>query len=264
MRRDYLFWGFVLILLGSLLFLNSTNIRLPGGISAMQLFWPLLLVLTGFWIILGVVLGGGYGPQKDVSVDLQHASEASLRIGHGAGHLRIGAGTIPGKFLTGKVTPGVDVHATLSGDRLDARVQGKGTFIPFLNWNGLDWSFELNPDIPISLKLETGASKSDINLVDLKVTDLKLETGASSTNLTLPANAGTTTVKIELGAATLDVLVPQTVEARIRMEQGASVVDIDSARFPYSNGIYESDGYSSSENRADIRIEAGAGKIFIK
>jgi len=263
MRRDYLFWGFVLVLLGGLMFLNSTNVRLPNGIGAMQLFWPLLLVMAGIWIILGVVQGGGSGPRKDVSVDLQDASQASLRIGHGAGHLSINAGTMPGKFLTGKVTPGVDVRTTRSGDSLDARVEGKGVFIPFVNWNGLDWSFDLNMDIPLALKLETGASKSDINLADLKVTDLKLETGASSTNLTLPTNAGTTTVKIELGAAMLDVVVPQNVEARIRVDQGVSAIDIDSTRFTYSNGIYESAGYSSAENRADIKVEAGAGKIFI-
>ncbi len=263
MRRDYLFWGFVLILLGGLMFLNSTNIRLPGGINAMQLFWPLLLLLVGSWIILGVGLGGGSGPQKDISVDLKDAAQASLRIGHGAGRLSINSGTMPGKLLTGKVTPGVDVHTTISGDRLDAHVQGKGVLIPFVNWNGLDWTFNLNPDIPISLKLETGASKSDINLADLKVTDLKLETGASSSSLTLPTNAGTTTVRVELGAAMLDMAVPRDVEARIRVDQGVSAIDIDTTRFPYSNGIYESDGYSSAENRADIRVEAGAGKISI-
>jgi hypothetical protein len=263
MRRDYLFWGFVLILLGGLMFLNSANIRLPGGINALQLFWPLLLLIAGAWVILGVVLGGGSGPQKDVVVNLQNASQASLRIGHGAGHLSVTAGSMPGKLLTGKVTPGVGVDSKRSGDRVDARVHSSGLIVPFVNWNGLDWSFELNPEIPIALKLETGASRSDINLLDLKVTDLKVETGASSTNLTLPAKAGTTKVKIELGAAMLDVVVPKDVEARIRVDQGVSAIDIDTSRFSYSNGIYESAGFSSAENRADIKVEAGAGKISI-
>lgn len=263
MRRDYLFWGFVLILLGGLMFLNSANIRLPGGINAMRLFWPLLLLLAGVWIILGVILGGRSGPEKDVFVDLQDASQASVRIGHGAGYLSVNEGSTPGKLLTGRVTPGVDVKSKISGDRLDVRVVGKGVIIPFVNWSGLDWSFEFNPEIPIALKLETGASRSDINLLNLKVTDLKLETGASSTNLTLPAKAGSMTAKIELGAAALAVVIPQNVEARIRVDQGVSAVEIDTSRFPYSNGIYESAGYSLAENRADIKVEAGAGKISI-
>ena len=263
MRRDYLFWGFVLILLGGLMFLNSANIRLPGGINAMSLFSPLLLLLAGVWIILGVFLGGGSSPQKEVFVDLQNASQASVRIGHGAGYLSVEAGSMPGKLLTGTVTPGVGVKSKISGDRIDAHIDGKGLVIPFVNWKGLDWSFQLNPEIPIALKLETGASKSDINLLNLKVTDLKLETGASSTNLTLPASAGTTTAKIELGAAMLDMVIPLNVEARIRVDQGVSTVEIDRTRFPYSNGIYESAGYSSAENRADIKVEAGAGKISI-
>lgn len=263
MRRNYLFWGFVLILLGGLMFINSANISLPGGINALNLFWPILLVMTGVWIILGKFLGGGSGSQKDVFVDLQGASRASVRIGHGAGHLSINAGSMSGKLLTGKVTPGVDMASKLTGDHLDARVEGKGMIIPFVNWNELDWSFEFNPEIPIALKLETGASRSDINLINLKVTDLKLETGASSTNLTLPARAGMTTVKIGLGAAMVDMVVPQNVKARIRVEQGISAIEIDTTRFPYSNGIYESAGYSSAANRADIKVEAGAGKISI-
>ena len=51
MRRDYIFWGVVLILLGGLMFLNATDIRLPRGISPMELFWPSLLILLGLWVL---------------------------------------------------------------------------------------------------------------------------------------------------------------------------------------------------------------------
>ena len=47
MRRDYIFWGAVLILLGGLMFLNAADIRLPRGINPMQLFWPSVLIMLG-------------------------------------------------------------------------------------------------------------------------------------------------------------------------------------------------------------------------
>ena len=62
MRRDYLFWGTVLILLGGLLFINAAGIPLPGGVHPMQLFWPSIMVLLGVWILLGYFLRGGRKP----------------------------------------------------------------------------------------------------------------------------------------------------------------------------------------------------------
>ena len=95
------------------------------------------------------------------------------------------------------------------------------------------------------------------------MTDLKISTGASKIDVTLPANAGMTTVKVELGAASLDMIVPEGVAGRIRSESGAAAIEIDTARFPYSNGIYESADYSSAQNKVDIKIEAGAGRVAV-
>jgi hypothetical protein len=54
------------------------------------------------------------------------------------------------------------------------------------------------------------------------------------------------------------------VAARVRAEQGVSAIEIDTTRFPYSNGIYESADYSSAQNKADIKIEAGAGRVSVR
>ena len=265
MRRDYIFWGTVLILLGGLLFLNNAGIRLPRGINPMQLFWPTILILVGGWIIFGYFIRGDV-EEEQVSIDLQGASQASLKLSHGAGRIVVGGGAAPGKLLSGSFAGGVKHSAHLSGDRLNAHLESRPfAFPPFLSgWQGLGWNFNLNRDIPIALKLETGASQADFDLRDVKVTDLKVSTGASKTDITLPANAGLTTVRVELGAASLDMLVPQGVAARIRAEQGVSAIEIDTVRFPYANGIYESVDYSSVENKVDIMIQAGAGRVAVR
>ena len=64
-----------------------------------------------------------------------------------------------------------------------------------------------------------------LDLRDLKVTDLKLETGASATEVTLPASAGFTRVKVQAGAARVDMRVPGGVAARIKTSAGAGVGD---------------------------------------
>ena len=264
MRRDYIFWGTILILLGGLMFLSSADIRLPYNINPMSLFWPSVLILLGVWIISGYFLRGSVEGEQ-VSIDLQGASQASLNLNYGAGHLVLGAGASPGQLLTGTFAGSVKQSAHLSGNELKAKVDAGPSFFPpfFGNWGGLEWNVNLNRDVPIRLKLETGASQSELDLQDLRITDLKVSTGASKTDITLPANAGETTVKVELGAASLDMVVPQGVAARIRSEHGVAAVEVDTARFPYSNGIYESADYSSAQNRVDIMIEAGAGKVAV-
>ncbi len=265
MRRSYIFWGAVLILLGGLMFLNSAGIRLPGGINAMQLFWPSVLILLGGWVMFGYFLRGN-AEEEQVAIDLQGADQASLKLSHGAGRLILGSGAASGQLLNGTFAGGVKQRAHRSGDRLDAHIEARPFVFPpfFGGWQGLEWNISLNRDVPLALKLETGASQSELDLRDLKVTDLKVSTGASKTDVTLPANAGATTVKVELGAASLDMLVPQGVAARIRAEHGAAAIEIDTARFPYSNGIYELTDYSTAQNKADIKIEAGAGKVSVR
>ena len=265
MKRDYIFWGIILILLGGLMFLNSAGIRLPGGIHPMNLFWPTVLILLGVWVMAGYFLRGNVGTEQ-VSIDLQGASQASLKLSYGAGHLIIGGGASPGQLLTGSFSGRVKKSAHLSGDILKAHLEAGPSFFPTLlsGMQGLEWNVELNRDIPLTLRLETGASQSELDLRDLRVTDLKVSTGASKTDITLPANAGETTVKVELGAASLDMVVPNGVAARIRSEHGVAAVEVDTARFPYSNGIYESADYSSAQNKVDIMIEAGAGKVAVR
>ena len=264
MRRDYIFWGAVLILLGGLMFLNNADIRLPGGINPMQLFWPSVLILLGGWIIFGFFLRGNVETEQ-MSIDLQGASQASLKLSHGAGRIVVGSGAAPGQLLSGSFAGGIKHSAHRSGDRLDAHLESRPfAFPPFISgWQGLEWNFNLTREVPLALRLETGASQSEFDLRDVKVTDLKVSTGASKTDITLPANAGMTNVKVELGAASLDMVVPQGVAARIRAEQGVAAIEIDTGRFPYSNGIYESADYSSAQDKVDIMIQAGVGRVAV-
>jgi hypothetical protein len=265
MRRDYIFWGMVLILLGGLLFLNAAGVPLPGGINAMQLFWPAALVLLGAWILLGYFWQGTGAEGESRTIQLQGARQASFRLNYGAGRLRLGAGASGDQFLTGTFSGNVEQKVRLDGDQLKVRLE-MGPFPSFLfgGSGGAEWEIRLNRDVPTSMRVETGATQSELDLSELHISDLKLSTGASKTDLTLPARAGMTTVNIELGAASLDIRVPEGVAARVRAEQGISAIEVDTARFPFSNGIYESTDFSGAQNRVDLVIQAGVGRVVVR
>jgi hypothetical protein len=134
-------------------------------------------------------------------------------------------------------------------------------------WGGrgaLDWTFGLSRDVPLELRLETGASESRIDLGELKVTDVRLQTGASSTELSLPANAGNTRVHVGAGAASVVVRVPGGVAAQIRSQSGLASVRVDQTRFPRNGSYYQSPDYATAANKVDIYVEVGVGSVDIR
>jgi hypothetical protein len=98
----------------------------------------------------------------------------------------------------------------------------------------------------------------------LIVTELDLETGASSTDVRLPENAGTTRVKAESGAASLNFVVPAGVSARIRTSAGLASIEIDELRFPRRGNYYESPDYDTAINRVEMELEAGIASVTVR
>ena len=158
----------------------------------------------------------------------------------------------------------MDVSKSRRDDELDIRLKVPGNLFP-LDWSPgetLDWTASLNPNISLSLWLETGASDSRLDLQGLRITDLSLKSGASSTMLTLPANAGFTKVDIRSGAASVKISVPQDVAALVRATGGLSNISV-SERFPRSGSVYQSPGYENAANKAEIYVEMGVGAVSI-
>ena len=128
----------------------------------------------------------------------------------------------------------------------------------------LDWTVNLNEEIPLSLNLETGASDTRVDLSDLRVTDLRLQTGASSSEIALPASAGHTKAVIRSGAASVKVRVPDGVAARIKATGGMADISVNKNRFPRVGGVHQSEEYATAENKVDIDIETGVGSVSVR
>jgi hypothetical protein len=264
MRQNQLFWGVVLLLIGGLMLASQMGIRLPNGMSLMEIFWPLILILGGVWVLVGFFLRGNIEVQN-ASIDLQGANSANLKISHGAGELKIHSGATPNELAHGSFAGGMEHTATRNGDRLEVRMKPAKNFIDFPFFgprNQLDWDVALNAEIPSALNLNLGANKSMINLRDMNITDLKLETGASDTRLTLPAR-GRFRADIDMGAAALEVTIPDGLSARIRASLGAADLNINQFRFPRNGSYYQSSDYDTAANAVDMTIDAGAASIKV-
>lgn len=263
MRRGNWFWAIVLILLGVLLLLS--NLGVIGDVW--PIFWPLALVALGVWMLLGALLWRQRAGVEAVTVPLEGASRASVRVRHGAGRLQAAGGLEPGQLMKGEFGSGLDYRARRHGDRveLDMRVPNVG-FPWGWGWGGrgfLDWSFALSSEVPLDLEFDTGASEARMDLSQTLTSRLRLNTGASSTEVTLPTNAVLTRVDVHAGAASVVIRVPSTVAARIRFRGGLASIGVDRGRFPKVGGEYRSADYDTAANKADIDVEAGVGSIRV-
>ncbi len=266
--RTGVFWAVVLILAGVLLLLGNLGVFDRWEISVWNLLWPAFLIVLGGWLIVGYFVRPAPLPAETASLPLEGATQAHIEIAHGAGVLTVGGGARADEVVAGTFGGGLNRRVRQSGSTLDVKLSipaNRGWITPW-NWTpgGLDWDVRLNETLPLELEFETGASRSQIDLSDLLVRELKLETGASDTDVTLPAHAGLTRVKIESGAARVIVRVPGGVAATIRTESGLASMDIDRTRFVQTGDHrYESPDYATAANKADIRIETGVGSVSV-
>jgi hypothetical protein len=260
MRRDNIFWGTALILVGVLLFLQTQGII--GNIF--QYFWPLALILVGGWIILNVYWPAARSEEETFIVPLSTAKSARFKFSHGAGQIQITGGAPVGQALVGSSAVGMNKHSHVDGDRLEVKVEAGPSFVPFLGPSQGVWRFQLTQEIPSTVIVESGASSLDIDLRDVPATRVELKTGASSSNMTVPAR-GVSLVEVEGGVASVNIRVPETTAARIRVEEGVNSVSVDTNRFPrLDSGIYQSSNYDTAADRSDINIEAGLGSVTVR
>jgi hypothetical protein len=118
-------------------------------------------------------------------------------------------------------------------------------------------------EVPLDLRLETGASRTVLDLRTTQLRSLDLRTGASETRVILPEAAGATSVRAEAGAASLTFEVPDGVAARIRTRMALGSTRIDEARFPRVGDGFQSMDYGSALNRIDLDIQGGVGSLQV-
>jgi hypothetical protein len=266
MKYGAIFWGTLIILVGTALLAGSIL-----GVNVWPFLWPTAIIFLGVWLLVWSRIRPKAVEAATVSIPLQGAAQADVRIRHGAGRLTLRGGAAPDVLIAGSFTGGVHHEEAKRGTRLDAELRvpddiwmnfgGPWIFGP---WTPILWDVQLNERIPLTLDLETGAGESKLDLSAMKVEEIHLKTGASSTEMTLPARAGKTKVKVSSGAASVVLRIPDGVAARIAVESGLAGINIDPARFPRTGSGYQSADYDRAENSVDIKVETGVGAVEIR
>ncbi len=246
--------------LGGVVLLASTTGRLgQGPAETIARSWPWVAVAIGVWFLIGAFVAAGHGPTEQLALPLAPVTDASVRIRFGAGDLSARAAAA-GHLLDGTFEGGVRHRA--DGPNRISLEQDTTYGLPWLD-HGSRWDVGLTAEVPLDLRLDTGASRATLDLRDLRLRSLDLHTGASDTRVLLPRAAGVTSVRAESGAASLTMEVPSGVAARIRSRMALGSSQIDQSRFPRVADGYQSPDYATAANRVDIDVSGGVGSVRV-
>ena len=280
MRNESVVWGFILVLLGGLLLAQNMG-WLPANVNVWALIWPLVLVGMGLRMLQRSTRRGSSIEAEALRLPLDGAQSARISMHHGAGELRVDDQAGPDELLSGSFGGGIEQRVSRSGSEalVDLRVPSGNIpgMLPFAG-DTLNWTVGLNPNVPLTIIMEVGASRNLLNLRNLQVRELHLQTGASSTEIDLPAHAGQTRATIRCGAASVELRVPPSVAARIHAGGGLASIHVDPLRFlrdasvagsgsggaTVGGGDFRSPDYDTAENRIDLDIETGIGSVSIR
>ena len=294
-RRGFL-WPLLLIAAGLLIFAAEYGYVPPISVRALLSLWPVILVLAGVEIIVGrrqpwlalaveilivaaavaVAISAprsglfGAAPQGTSSarVERESARSLSLRVEGGAGAYTLRGGATA---LVEATSEGgqIAVRTDRRTDQADVRVQPTGD--GFVFGSGVPSSVDVRvaSDVLASVRVSGGAGDFTVDLRDVQVRDAIVETGASKLELTLPRASGEVSVSVRAGAATIVVIVPDGVEARITTAGGILTTTSQNGRLAgtpaaRNSTTYETAGYAASKDRVTVSIEAGASSITIR
>ncbi len=268
MKTSAIFWGVILVVVGGV-FLTATFSGVPIGTIGKFIF-PTILVVLGIWVLLSFFF---FRPKpletESVTIPLEDAKSAVIKLNHGAGKVDISACETKNTLLEGTFVGGITQNvSTVQGEKqvelnVASNIHWTNWFASSGNSQGLRWNLTLAPKIPLQIIFKSGADEARLDLTNLNVTDLKVETGASSTNILLPEQAGFTRVKVSSGVASVKVSVPAKVAARIKIHGGLASKNVDTNRFPLNGSVYETPGYESAKNKAEISVDTGVGSFSI-
>lgn len=282
--------GGIIVVLGGGFLAQSLGVASFDLIKLISQYWPILLIILGlgliirprkkqrghsFWyflILIIIMLVGvtlwprNYEINKSTINEPIPASANKAEISVKAGSANLSLLGNSEELISGEIS-----SVTLPS--ITSRVEGEtvfytletdpGQFINLGYHRNNDYALKLNNYLPMSIKVDTGASKINLNLEDVTVSELTLRCGATAGEIKLGEKASYTKIIIVSGASDIKISVGKNQGLKIVSKSGASSDNFSKIDLIKKDDIYESDNYSSAFSRVEIISNTGASNIVI-
>jgi hypothetical protein len=267
-------WPLILVAIG----LDLVMARAPRLLAALAC----LLVLGGLTVLAVMTEEGRIGKPppvgeaRELSIPTGDAESARLKVRFHAGEVRLAAAAAgTGKLIHGSAytfeRPHLSVQSEHADKLADVSIRNRsGGFAarpigPLSPSKAQMLDLRLIRELPFDITVEGYGAELDLDLTKLYLSELDVSLDAGYGKLALPVPHAETKADIDIEVGDMLILIPQDVEARVRISSDLSSISIDKERFPNRRGrTYESPGYASAEHRWSITVRSGLSIVRIR
>jgi hypothetical protein len=187
---------------------------------------------------------------------------ASLSLDAAAGSFIIGPATdnlLDFETKGGKVKYNYSLSKTDTNTRI--KIERESVNIGHKN-NKHEVLLKLNEDPSWELNFDAGASTMDFDLSNFKITKLDINGGAASFKIKLGSETKETTVNIDAGASSIEIMVPESSGCDLKIS--SVLTDRNLKGFEKADhGHYITSNFEESENKIYLNVEAAVSSYSI-
>lgn len=291
-RREFSFgryiWGIALVAVGVLALLRYYNVVEIDGENVVRL-WPLLIVFAGIsmlsirsWLwgtavalLIATLFAGAVAISTGYlqpPVAKRQANSVTVAKPEADVHmLNLLIENAAGKLTIDSDTDGSLVQADYGGELRHSESLREGTQTINLEtvdnpnwWLGAsnDLNVTMNETIATDVTLSSGAASVDADFSRVPLHVLTVKSGASSNVIKIGQKTKTTTVRLDTGMSSIELLVPRGTGIHHSIESGMSSVDIPNIH-EVSKGNFETTGYDMADQKLNIEGKIGMASLKV-
>jgi hypothetical protein len=267
------FWPLLIIVVGLLLMIKQAGVRaVLAGAAGLWLGWLIYFVATFGW--LHTIVDEDERATDDEAL-VQEIIEplpaglqrATLHVSAAVGKFTVD--TTSSALLDARIKSSLvryELNRTYDDSVVHLRLEETGD-VHVKSWcsgegiNTVAVGLSTQPEWDMSF--EVGGAHAELDLRELRLTNLSVEAGAASVRMMLGVPQHKMHCKIKAGASTLKLSVPESVGCEIRFDGGFS-----SKRFEGFHKIreklYRTDNYETADRKISIVLDAGLSALRVE
>lgn len=276
-------WGLTLVIIGVIALLQYYHVVTVDGESVARM-WPLLIVFAGIsllavrsWLwgsavilLIVTLLAGAVAVatgylQPPVAQRPANSSVTIAKPEADVHMINLFIKNAAGKLSINSDTEGSLARADYGGELRHNETLKDGTQTIDLEatnneswWLGSsnDLDVTMNETIATDVTLSSGAADVDADFSGVPLHVLTIKSGASSNKIKIGNKTKTTTIHLDTGVSSIELLLPRGAGIQNTVESGLSNISIPDIH-EVSKGLYETTGYDLADQK--IRLEGKIG-----
>lgn len=288
------FWGFLLLLLGFVMLGNNLTWWKEIDLSALWVYWPLLLIIIGVSIIskhwrfnyivmilivlasLGFIYYTGIFAGEKILLTTTQITKTEItrdvpdgvkkaKINLNVGAIKVNLNGSTDKLISGNYESNisaVSVTERIDGDTIEYTIANDKNFTGLKHGKTVNTlNLKLSNLIPIELSVNAGASSIDLDLREQIMSSVNIDCGASTIDLTLGAEVENgAKITMNTGASKFNIKVPKDIGANIKIDAPVSSNNFNKLK-QINKNEYETDNFGSAAKKINFDIKAGASSF---